>query len=600
VSTRTPPWTWSSSPWQLAAERYNFLRGEAFSLGGEFLPRTADSFDGLFLEAANEQCLQSTLRQFNEKQESFANRGAIFMGPPGTGKTLSGRVLRNQAAGTFVWISARDFRYAGAFGGISYAFELAKELAPCVLFLEDVDNWLDSYAIDLLKTEMDGIGRYKGVWTVLTTNFPEELPEALIDRPGRFHDVLNFALPTEAVRTKMVKAWLPGLGGDALKKAVAGTDGYSGAHVFELCHFARTLQEQEPTKSLDGALDEALAKVRQQKEMVAALNPSPRRRYQKSFAAPLELDGPTLAYRARSKGIIPYARHPRAPEDAAWDGPAEKAQADVAALKQMCAWYADDGASKGDYQLPHHTAKGCQTVWAGVRAAMAALLGARGGTAIPDSDQKGVYRHLASHYQEFGKEPPEFGKSYTPDERKALFPDTPMTDDPIAKDAPPLDDLVPPPADGAKKPTKDENESAPDVTLADLHKVLAEISAKLDAFAPKKDEDEDEGVTCSKDEEEEDDEEEEESVHKDEEEEEDDEDDDDDDDDDEDDDEGDDDDAPPPNRKPVVKRKPKKGKKALTPADKVALKKTLKALAKLQKNQDKLNEQFFGLTGRKL
>ena len=39
---------------------------------------------------------------------------------------------------------------------------------------------------------------------------------------------------------------------------------------------------------------------------------------------------------------------------------------------------------------------------------MAALFGARGGVDIPSADRRPVYNHLAKHYKEFGKEPPEF------------------------------------------------------------------------------------------------------------------------------------------------------------------------------------------------
>lgn len=62
----------------------------------------------------------------------------------------------------------------------------------------------------------------------------------------------------------------------------------------------------------------------------------------------------------------------------------------------------------GDLKLPHHDPKNHAVEWNGVRAAMAALLGARGGVDIPESDKKRVYEHLAAHYKEFNKEPPEF------------------------------------------------------------------------------------------------------------------------------------------------------------------------------------------------
>ena len=61
-----------------------------------------------------------------------------------------------------------------------------------------------------------------------------------------------------------------------------------------------------------------------------------------------------------------------------------------------------------DLKLPHHNPKNHAVVWSAVRAAMGALLGARGGVNIPVEDRKKVYNHLAAHYREFGKEPPEF------------------------------------------------------------------------------------------------------------------------------------------------------------------------------------------------
>jgi len=61
-----------------------------------------------------------------------------------------------------------------------------------------------------------------------------------------------------------------------------------------------------------------------------------------------------------------------------------------------------------DLKLPHHDPKTHAVVWRGIVAAMAALFGARGGVDIPSEDRKKVYNHLASHYREFGNEPPEF------------------------------------------------------------------------------------------------------------------------------------------------------------------------------------------------
>lgn len=75
-----------------------------------------------------------------------------------------------------------------------------------------------------------------------------------------------------------------------------------------------------------------------------------------------------------------------------------------------------------DLKLPHHRPSDGAVVWAGVRAAMAALFGARGGVDIPEMDRRKVYDHLARHYRAFDKEPPAF-KDYSPIELAGIFPE---------------------------------------------------------------------------------------------------------------------------------------------------------------------------------
>ena len=74
---------------------------------------------------------------------------------------------------------------------------------------------------------------------------------------------------------------------------------------------------------------------------------------------------------------------------------------------------------KGAYKLPHHKIVdgSVKTIWRGVAAAMAALLGGRGGVDIPSSQKRAVYDHLAFHYKEFEKDVPEYR------DVKAEYPD---------------------------------------------------------------------------------------------------------------------------------------------------------------------------------
>jgi len=88
------------------------------------------------------------------------------------------------------------------------------------------------------------------------------------------------------------------------------------------------------------------------------------------------------------------------------------------------AWFNEEATENlTSYKLPHHIVDESGkliAVWQGVVSAMASLLGARGGVNIPDNERKAVYDHLAQHYIDNGKEPPEL-KSYTEEELEKIF-----------------------------------------------------------------------------------------------------------------------------------------------------------------------------------
>jgi len=77
-------------------------------------------------------------------------------------------------------------------------------------------------------------------------------------------------------------------------------------------------------------------------------------------------------------------------------------------LKMACAWMADkpdNELTKADFKLPHHDLDGKSNLH-GVRAAGAAIMGARGGVDIPAADLDGVKAHLEKEYEAFGEMPP--------------------------------------------------------------------------------------------------------------------------------------------------------------------------------------------------
>lgn len=122
-----------------------------------------------------------------------------------------------------------------------------------------------------------------------------------------------------------------------------------------------------------------------------------------------------------AKAAVPFKDTGRADEGTAWSAPnlgsftesgwEELSEGEKQRIKAHYAWADTPLESFGDLKLPHHQAsrEGVgPAVWRGVAAAMGAMLGARGGVSLPDADRRAVYSHLARHYEQFDKEPPDF------------------------------------------------------------------------------------------------------------------------------------------------------------------------------------------------
>lgn len=387
-------------------ERNHKLRGEAFAVSGGFIERTGTDWGELFLPGDVERTLKRTAKLVNAKGAELPNRGLILQGPPGTGKTLSARVLLNQTTATFVWVSAKDFWRGGAASSIAGGFAIARTLAPTILLIEDVDNWLSDRTVDMVKTEMDGLARSRGVVTILTTNYPERLPDSLIDRPGRFHDVLTIGLPDKSVRTRMLRSWLPQAGDECLAKAAERTEGYSGAHVYELSYFARTLREEdEKSVSWDDAVMLALRKVDEQREQIDERQRSGSS-YRRSAAA---------AWEKSARAAVRFESTPSS--TASWDADAavgrlrswsgvdgdEPTAAQWAQYRRGFARVTGDGSKLGDFDYPHHDVSGGRlvVVRAAITAGIGAINGGRGGGVFEsESERRAVYNHLAAHLRE--------------------------------------------------------------------------------------------------------------------------------------------------------------------------------------------------------
>ena len=130
-------------------------------------------------------------------------KGALLVGPPGTGKTLLARAVAGEADVPFFFLSGSEF--VEMFVGVGASrvrdlFEQAKEKAPCIVFIDELDAIGKTRAgasgfagghdereqtLNQLLAEMDGFDSSKGVIIMAATNRPEVLDPALL-RAGRF------------------------------------------------------------------------------------------------------------------------------------------------------------------------------------------------------------------------------------------------------------------------------------------------------------------------------------------------------------------------------------------------------------------------------
>lgn len=255
-------------------EKNNFLRGEKFSVSGEFIERKEIGWDDVIYSSEKDK---ETIKKNVEKlSESSPSRGMMLVGPPGNGKTTLGKAMMNKMDSTFIWASSKDFEW-GADYTLGIGFEMARKLAPSVFFIEDIDGWLNAYTVDLLKTEMDGIRDNKGVLTILTSNFPENMPDALIDRPGRFHHIINFSLPNKENRIKLLKFFAENADKESIEKFADMTEGYSGSHLRELVDFAKMISEDEEI-SIDEALMKSFEQMKEQRQLIHDIKNEPRKK----------------------------------------------------------------------------------------------------------------------------------------------------------------------------------------------------------------------------------------------------------------------------------------------------------------------------------
>ncbi|NQZ74784.1 MAG: ATP-dependent zinc metalloprotease FtsH [Ekhidna sp.] len=230
--------------------------------------------DAAGLEEAKEEIRE--IVEFLRNPEKFTKlggkipKGALLVGPPGTGKTLLAKAVAGEAGVPFFTLSGSDF--VEMFVGVGAArvrdlFKQAKEKAPCIIFIDEIDaigrsrgrgqmpgsNDERENTLNSLLVEMDGFSTDVGVIILAATNRPDVLDSALL-RPGRFDRQISIDKPDIVGREAIFKVHIKPiqLAKDVdTRKLSAQTPGFAGAEIANVCNEAALIAARKDKKKVD-------------------------------------------------------------------------------------------------------------------------------------------------------------------------------------------------------------------------------------------------------------------------------------------------------------------------------------------------------------
>ena len=197
--------------------------------------------------------LRQNFNDFFASKELYAKykipwkRGVILYGPPGNGKTMVLKGMVNSLGVGCIYVRTLEMSHWSEQNTIAKVFERAREMAPCMVVMEDLDSMITQDNLSYLLNELDGFRPLEGVLTVATTNHLDRIDTALTERPSRFDRKIHFGLPELGDRIGLIQSFTadweaPLKMTDEEATQIGGeTEGFSMAALKELCISSLTM-----------------------------------------------------------------------------------------------------------------------------------------------------------------------------------------------------------------------------------------------------------------------------------------------------------------------------------------------------------------------
>lgn len=231
------------------------------------------TWDSLFLPDETKSDLRTSAEQFFQGGNGMYDRlslpyrrGFLLVGPPGNGKSLAAKVLASRMGVHFLRVRSLVSTCGDSPESVVDAvFSQANKVAPAVLCFEDVDSMLYPEVRASFLNALDGFSTSKGVLVVATTNNPDKIDPALLNRPARFDRKWVFGLPGKRLRRDylesrtcaLVARGLSPLEAETVRSIADGCGRYSFAMIQELVVTAGFEMAHTPSTELVTALQHA-------------------------------------------------------------------------------------------------------------------------------------------------------------------------------------------------------------------------------------------------------------------------------------------------------------------------------------------------------